>query len=458
MIARLRPVIMPIPRRVRSLSTARGSLSGLKINTDRLQESIHHTCQWGAAHRYGKGATETGMARLALSDDDARVRKWFSDEVANLDCELAIDEMGNMFAKRQGALKSSAPMTAMGSHLDTQPRGGRYDGILGVLAAVEVMRTLKDNNFKTQFDVGIVNWTNEEGARFPRSMMSSGVWAGEIPREKAWDLGDIFDPSVTVKSELERHGYIGQLACSSDASTGYPLGAHFELHIEQGPILEENGRKIGVVQGAQAYRWFTFTITGRDAHTGTTPLKSRRDPLLAASKMIASSNAIAKELGALASTGVLKIPPSSSTNTIVSEVTFTLDIRHPENAVVEEVQRRCIESFEKIAGEDGSGVEVQWTLDTDSPAVKFDKECIQAVENAAIGLFGPDGWLPLTSGAGHDSVYTSKRCPTTMIFVPCKDGVSHHPEEYCSPEDCANGTQALLEAVVSYDHLRASRK
>ncbi|KAK1566303.1 hydantoinase/carbamoylase family amidase [Colletotrichum navitas] len=400
---------------------------------------------------------ETGMARLALSDDDARVRRWFADEAADLGCALSVDEMGNMFAKRKGSLQSPAPMTAMGSHLDTQPRGGRYDGILGVLAAVEVMRTMKDNGFRTRFDVGIVNWTNEEGARFPRSMMSSGVWAGEIPREKAWDLADIFDPSVTVKAELERHGYIGALACSSDASTGFPLGAHFELHIEQGPILEESGKKIGVVQGAQAYRWYTFNVRGRDAHTGTTPLKSRKDPLLAASKMIASSNAIAKKLGALASTGVIKIPRGSSTNTIISDVTFTLDVRHPEDAVVEEVQQQCLRSFEEIAKQDGRGVELRWTLDTDSPAVKFDKECIQAVEDAANGLVGPDGWLPLTSGAGHDSVYTSKRCPTTMIFVPCKDGVSHHPEEYCSPADCANGAQTLLEAVVSYDQLRESR-
>ncbi|KAK1961557.1 Zn-dependent exopeptidase [Colletotrichum sublineola] len=364
--------LLPVLRSVRSLSTARGSLSGLKINADRLQETLHHTCQWGAAHRYGRESTETGMARLALSDDDARVRRWFADEVADLGCALSVDEMGNMFAKRKGALQSPAPMTAMGSHLDTQPRGGRYDGILGILAAVEVMRTMKDNGFQTQFDVGIVNWTNEEGARFPKSMMASGVWAGEIPREKAWNLADIFDPSVTVKAELERHDYIGALACSSDAPTGFPLGAHFELHIEQGPILEESGKKIGVVQGAQAYR--------RDAHTGTTPLTSRKDPLLAASKMIASSNAIAKKLGALASTGVIKIP----------------------------------------RGRDS-------------------------------------GWLPLTSGAGHDSVYTSKRCQTTMIFVPCKDGVSHHPEEYCSPEDCANGAQTLLEAVLGYDQLRASR-
>lgn len=263
-------------------------------------------------------------------------------------------------------------------------------------------------------------------------MMASGVWAGKIPLKQAYSLPDIFDPSATVKSELQRLGYIGDVACSS---TGYPLGAHFELHIEQGPILEESGKKIGVVQGGQAYRWFTVTVSGRDAHTGTTPFKSRSDPLLAASKMIVSSNAIAKKLGALASTGVFKIPPSSSTNTIASNVTFTLDIRHPDDAVVDEVQRLCTESFQAIAKEDGRGVKVDMSLDTDSPATKFDPDCIKMVEKAATKLVGADGWLHITSGAGHDSVNTSSRCPTTMIFVPCKDGVSHHPEEYCSPED-----------------------
>ncbi|PNP46375.1 hypothetical protein TGAMA5MH_02411 [Trichoderma gamsii] len=450
---------MPLVLRKASLSAAKrlysaSASAGLRINADRLQETIHHTCQWGAAHRYGSGPTETGMSRLSLSDDDAQVRRWFAEETKKLGCSLVVDELGNMFASRRGSLPKPTPMIAMGSHLDTQPRGGRYDGILGVVAAVEVLRTLAENGYSTHHDVGIVNWTNEEGARFPKSMMASGVWAGKIPLKQAYSLPDIFDPSATVKSELQRLGYIGDVACSS---TGYPLGAHFELHIEQGPILEESGKKIGVVQGGQAYRWFTVTVSGRDAHTGTTPFKSRSDPLLAASKMIVSSNAIAKKLGALASTGVFKIPPSSSTNTIASNVTFTLDIRHPDDAVVDEVQRLCTESFQAIAKEDGRGVKVDMSLDTDSPATKFDPDCIKMVEKAATKLVGADGWLHITSGAGHDSVNTSSRCPTTMIFVPCKDGVSHHPEEYCSPEDCALGAQTLLESVINYDKFKAGQ-
>lgn len=273
---------------------------------------------------------------------------------------------------------------------------------------------------------------SEEGARFPKSMVSSGVWAGAIPLEEAYNIADIFDPKATMGSELRRHGLVGDVPCSSEAN---PLGAHFELHIEQGPILESGQKKIGVVQGAQAYKWLTITVHGRDAHTGTTPLGMRRDPILAAAKMIAASNTIAQNNKALASTGILKIPPGSSTNTLASQTSFSLDIRHPEDSVVSTVMDQCLQAFERISKEDGRGVEFTWTLDTDSPAVKFDPGCIKAVQDAADELVGPGGSLPITSGAGHDSVYTNKRCPTTMIFVPCRDGVSHHPEEYCSPED-----------------------
>ncbi|XHF98841.1 hypothetical protein AWENTII_002376 [Aspergillus wentii] len=447
------------PHFTRDLSTvSRARGSGLQINSDRLWETLHETCKWGAANRYGDKPTDTGMSRLTLSDDDARVRRWFASEVEKLGCTLTVDQMGNMFARQSGQLKSPAPMTAMGSHLDTQPRGGRYDGILGVVSALEVLRTMHENGFKTNYDVGVVNWTNEEGARFPKSMCSSGVWAGAIPIEKAWNLTDIHDSKVTLKSELERHGYLGATACSSDPATGFPLGAHFELHIEQGPILPENGRYIGVVQGAQGYKWLTFTVTGKDAHTGTTPFSARHDPLLAASKMIVASNAIAKRHGALASTGIIKVPSNASTNTVSSEVVFTLDVRHPEDGVVHAVEQECLESFARIATEDGKGVTFEWTLETDSPAVKFDESAVGAVRSAADQLVGAGKWMEMTSGAGHDSVYTNRHCPTAMIFVPCRDGVSHHPTEYCKPEDCALGTQTLLESVVNYDQMRMEKR
>ncbi|KAL4789504.1 hypothetical protein BDV19DRAFT_396959 [Aspergillus venezuelensis] len=428
--------------------------SSLRINQSRLWGSIHETAKWGASHRWGEKPHETGMARLTLTDDDAKVRRWFADEVKKLGCSLSVDQMGNMFARQKGRLGSNRPLIAMGSHLDTQPRGGRYDGILGVVGALEVLRTMNENNFQTNYDVGIINWTNEEGARFPKSMCSSGVWAGAIPIKAAWDLCDINDNQVTLRSELERHGYLGDIPCSHES---YPLAAHFELHIEQGPILQEAGRSIGVVTGAQGYRWLKFTVTGQDAHTGTTPLSARRDPLLAASKMVVASNEIAKRHGALASTGILKIPDNSSTNTVVSNVTFTLDIRHPDDTIVRKVEDECLESFKQISTADGKGVSLEWIVDTDSPAVKFHPDCISSIRTAALGLAGENGWMDMTSGAGHDSVYASRHCPTAMIFVPCLDGVSHHPTEYCAEEDCALGAQALLESVVAYDQSLAEK-
>ncbi|PHH69652.1 hypothetical protein CDD82_7617 [Ophiocordyceps australis] len=336
----------------------------------------------------------------------------------------------------------------MGSHLDTQPRGGRYDGILGVVAGVEVMRTLVENGAETEHSVGIVNWTNEEGARFPKSMVSSGVWAGAIALDEAHRLADVSDPSKTMKSELDRLGYAGSVPCSSDANA---LLAHFELHIEQGPVLERAGKRIGVVAGAQAYRWLTVTLQGRDAHTGTTPLAARSDAMLAAAKMISASDAIASRAGGLASTGIFKTRDPSSTNTIASRVCFTLDIRHAQDDGVARIETQCREAFARIASQDGTRVDVSWAVDTDSPAVCFAPACVDAVRRAADALVGADGYLVMTSGAGHDSVYASRKCPTAMIFVPCKDGVSHHPEEYCSPEDCALGAQALLESVLEYD-------
>ncbi|KAK1523851.1 hydantoinase/carbamoylase family amidase [Colletotrichum costaricense] len=436
----------------RSSTFSRG-LSGLKINADRLQETIHHTCQWGAAHRYGRGPNETGMARLTLSDEDATARRWFIEETQRLGCDVKVDQMGNIFARQRGSLGSKLPMTAMGSHLDTQPQGGRYDGILGVVAGIEALRTMKENGYHSKFDIGVINWTNEEGARFPGTTVSSKVWAGEIPIQRAWDLRDVSDPSITMKSELERHGYLGNTSCS--ATQGYPVGAHFELHIEQGPLLESRGRKIGVVRGVQACRWLTFAVAGRSAHSGTTPYSARKDPLLAAAKMIAASNELAQTSGAFVTTGIIKVPPGSSTNAVASQATFTLDIRHPDNKTISEVQDQCLASFQEICRE--NGVELSWSIDVDSPATTFDEDCVWAVETAANGIVGHDGWLRMTSGATHDSVNTSKHCPTTMIFVPCKDGISHHPEEYCSPEDCALGAQTLLDSVIIYDNRRLAK-
>ncbi|KAG9583757.1 N-carbamoyl-L-amino acid hydrolase, partial [Aureobasidium melanogenum] len=411
--------------------------------------------------------TETGMSRLALSDTDKQARDWFAETTKSLGCTVIVDAMGNQFAIREG-LKEGPP-TVAGSHLDTQPTGGRYDGILGVTAGIEMLRTLHDNNITTTFPVGVVNWTNEEGARFPISMVSSGVWAGAISLSHAHDLKEVGTGSATMKSELQRIGYLGDKDCSFGAM---PLAAHFELHIEQGPILEAENRKVGIVQGVQAYKWFTVSVRGADCHTGTTSFSHRADALLAASKMIVYSHRAAARKGALASTGILTLKPGS-TNTVPGSVDFSLDIRSPENHIVSQVEEDCKKAFAAIAaGEDIDGLgtdfvpsskscSVSWKLDTDSPATKFHPECISCVQDAAASIFGDQTeklTKPMTSGAGHDSVYTNQRCPTTMIFVPSRDGVSHNPVEFTKPEDCALGAQVLMQAVLRYDQKRAEGK
>lgn len=432
------------------------------------------------------------MARLSLSDTDKQARDWFTETTEALGCTVTVDAMGNQFAVRKG-LKDGPP-TYAGSHLDTQPsvrhlfpsgiaeyalmypQGGRYDGILGVCAGVEMLKTLHDHQIDTTYPVGVVNWTNEEGARFPMSMVSSGVWAESIPLEKAHNLKSVIpaNDTATMKSELERIGYLGSTPASYRST---PMAAHFELHIEQGPILEAENRRIGVVRGVQAYKWFTVTVSGRDAHTGATSFQHRADALLTASKMILASHRIAHRHKALASTGILTLKPGS-TNTVPGKVIFSLDIRSPNNETVDEVEAECKRAFEQIAaGSDVEGVNagcaisdrscsVAWRTDFVSPATIFHEDCIQCVHDAGQDLCGEDGvngldigsWGKfMTSGAGHDSVYANKHCPTSMIFVPCRDGVSHNPAEYSTPEACADGANVLLGAVLRFDKLRAER-
>lgn len=339
-----------------------------------------------------------------------------------------------------------------------------------------MLKTMQDNWVETTFPVGVVNWTNEEGARFPKSMVSSGVWAESIPVEDAHNLKSVIpsNDTATMKSELERIGYLGSTPASYKST---PMAAHFELHIEQGPILEAESRRVGVVKGVQAYKWFTLTVKGRDAHTGATSFQHRADSLLTTSKMILASHKIAHRHKALASTGILNLKPGS-TNTVPGFVQFSLDIRAPQNEVVDAVEAECREAFAAIAaGKDVYGVNmdcapsdrqcsVEWRTDFVSPATYFHDDCISCVQQAGTALCGENqvsgldigSWGKfMTSGAGHDSVYANMRCPASMIFVPCRDGVSHNPAEYSSPEACADGANVLLGAVLRYDKLRADR-
>jgi hydantoinase/carbamoylase family amidase len=299
-------------------------------------------------------------------------------------------------------------------------------------------------------------------------MVASGVWAGSIPLETAHNTREVFPGTATMLSELKRIGYLGETPASYQS---IPMAAHFELHIEQGPLLEMSNKKIGVVKGVQAYKWFTVTVKGRDTHTGTTDLRSRADALLAAAKMILHSHRLATSNSALASTGILNLKPGS-TNTVPGDVTFSLDIRAPKDATVEKMKELILADFPKIAAGDdvlgsndnctsGLPCSVTITEDFDSPATTFHPDCIDSVGKAARSVLGPNSHnlvMDIVSGAGHDSVYASKRCPTSMIFVPCREGVSHNPAEFCKEEDCALGAQVLLQSVLRFDRMRDERR
>lgn len=383
------------------------------------------------------------MARLSLNDADKQIRDWFKSTVESLGCKYSVDQMGNQFAIRPGK-NATAPPVMMGSHLDTQPTGGRYDGILGVNAGLEVLKVLHDHSVETSGSVGVVNWTNEEGARFPKMAVSSGVWAEAVALEDAWNLAEVTpgeDGSRrTMKEELERIGYLGSQKASHRA---FPFAAHFELHIEQGPILEMERRRVGIVKGVQAFKWFEIIVRGRDTHAGTTPMNARKDSMLCAAKLIVKSNEIAKQHEGLATTGILT-PQPGSINTMAHTVTFTLDLRHTSDETLSTIQKECQAEFDRIAKtESEKGCEVDWKELVDSPAVNFHADCISAVQASAeevcedLPLTSDDGqlWKHMISGAGHDSCYTNRHCPTSMIFTVTKEGVSHNPQEYCSPED-----------------------
>lgn len=423
--------------------------------------AIHTGCEFGAAHRYGTASNETGMDRLSLNDDDKKIRDWFISQTEALGCNTKVDQMGNLFAVRPGTNHDEPPIM-MGSHLDTQPTGGRYDGILGVNAGLEVLKVLHEANISTHSPIGVVDWTNEEGARFPMMAVASGVWADAVPLEIAWNLAEV-SPSEdgkkrSMKEELTRIGYLGQLPASHIFN---PFAAHFELHIEQGPILEDEMRKIGIVKGVQAFKWFNITVSGRDTHAGTTPFNARMDSMLCAAKLVVASNKIAKENDGLATTGILNAMPGSI-NTMAHTVTFSLDIRHVDDGKLSDIESQCRDAFSRIAtSESEKGCKVSWELLVDSPAVVFHDDCIACVSASAeetvkeLEVTASDGrmCIPMISGAGHDSCYTNRRCPTSMIFTPTREGVSHNPREFCSDEDCALGAQVLLGSVLRYDEM-----
>lgn len=428
---------------------------GLKINSKELLDTIHSTADmFGAKGVWGPEPTQTGVCRLALSDLDKQVKDWFIRETESLGCTIMIDECGNIFATYPGKYNDKAP-TGMGSHLDTQPTGGRYDGIYGVLAGLQVLRTLKANNITPNYPITLVDWCNEEGARFAMSLMASSVWAGVKTKEEIYKLKDVFDNETTVLHELERIGYLGEVECSYKAN---PLHCHFEIHIEQGPILEEYGKKIGVLTGAQAYNWLTVNIKGMSQHTGTTPMEFRRDALLGASKIISGVNEAAKKHRGLASVAKLSLLPDVA-NVIPGEVEFVLDIRHEKDEGLAHIRKECLEVIgAACSNTSGNGVKLEYTIDDPYPypATHFDKTLVGIIDESATAIVGDALKHSMVSGAGHDSCATNLVVPTAMIFVPSKDGISHNPCEHTEPEELETGFKVLLETILRYDNARLS--
>ncbi len=408
-------------------------IPNLKIDAERLWATLEETARFGATP---KG----GIRRLTLSPEDRRVRDWFIREAEALGCTVGFDEVGNLFARRPGRDPALAPI-AMGSHLDTQPTGGKFDGILGVLGALEVLRTLHENGYETNAPFEVVDWANEEGSRFAPAMLGSGVFAGVFSPDYAWSRED--RDGTTYGDALAAIGFKG-----AEKAGAHPLTAYFELHIEQGPILEDEGVEIGVLTGVQGMRWYEVTITGQDAHTGATPMRLRKNALVGAARLIDAVDAIAQAHGpdAVGTVGLVEVKPNSR-NVVPGEVFFTVDLRHPDDAVIDVMER----AFRAALCEILPPLRLTWSEEKiwTSAAVAFDPTLIACVDQGADKA--GHSKRRMVSGAGHDAVYLARVVPTTMIFVPCEGGLSHNESEATKPVDCANGAQVLLNAVLAYD-------
>jgi len=410
--------------------------SNRRIDGKRLWDSLMSMAEIGATP---KG----GVRRITLTEVDkagrARFREWC--EAAGL--TMRVDRIGNMFARRPGRDPSRKPVL-LGSHLDSQPSGGKFDGALGVLAGLEVIRAMNEQGIETDAPIELVNWTDEEGTRFGRSLMGSGVWAGVYPLPETLALRDV--DGVSVDEALDAIG-----AAGPEKAEPFPADAYFELHIEQGPILEREARQIGIVTGAQAQVWYDCVARGQDSHAGTTPPSARRDALVAAAKVIDLVDKLMRERGedGRGTVGFLQVIPNSR-NVVPGEVRFSAEFRHPDSAEIERLAALFPDAARDAVRATGVAPEVTELFRF--AAQPFDPSCVALVRDAASRNAYPA--REIVSGAGHDAVYVARRVPTAMIFTPCKDGLSHNEAESILPEEAEAGCQVLFEAVVA----RANRK
>jgi beta-ureidopropionase / N-carbamoyl-L-amino-acid hydrolase len=404
----------------------------IQIDKDRFIRTMQEQAEIG-------GTENGGLHRLALSDEDKQVRDWFLKQMKEADLETRVDEFGNMFGRREGTDPNTDPLL-IGSHLDSQPNGGIYDGALGVIGALEFVRTLNDKDIKTKHPVEIVNWTNEEGSRFQPAMQGSGVWVGEHDLDEEYAKTDT--NGATVESELERIGYKGEHLAKPH--TDYE--AYLELHVEQGPYLELEEKDVGIVTGIVGFTWGMITYYGSADHSGPTPMHSRSDALVAAADAITQIRRIPSMLGerTVGTTGYISAEPNSI-NIIPNKVTFTWDLRNPDNKVVEEAYNRVISEAEMAAEREG----VDWECEERmrAPSVSFADKCVKAVETAVNDL-GYDG-MHIASGAGHDATYLAEMCDTGMVFAVSEDGKSHSENEYTSWDDCYVSANTFANAALN---------
>lgn len=403
----------------------------LQINLERLQETIQTSARYGAL---SKG----GLCRLALSDEDRNMRDIFIDWLKEADLQVRVDDFGNIYGRREGRNKQAAAVL-VGSHLDTQPQGGRFDGILGVLSALEAIQVLNEKGIETERPIEIVNFTNEEGARFEPPMLGSGGLAGVFEQQFVWDRSD--RQGNRLKEELERIGYLGE-----ESNRIKDIYRFVELHIEQGPVLEQEGSAIGAVEGIQGMTWLEVKLTGQADHAGPTPMPMRKDALVSASKMIVTIQKAAFEIDETTTTtvGRLSLSPGA-VNCVPGEVVFSVDIRHFNDRVREATVELVKERISTIAAVEGIEIEISklWEID----ATHFCPDVIQCILQGA-ETYGYSA-KRMISGAGHDAKYMNDIVPSAMIFVPSVNGKSHCQEEWTHWEDVERGANLLLYVIHS---------
>jgi beta-ureidopropionase / N-carbamoyl-L-amino-acid hydrolase len=411
----------------------RSNLASTRVNPDRLWSRLQNLARIGAG-------PNGGCNRQALTDADFAARRLFVEWSRAAGCSVRVDAVGNLFVRRAGR-DDTRPSLLTGSHLDTQPTGGKFDGVYGVLAGLEVLESLNEHGIRTSHPIEVAVWCNEEGCRFPAAMMGSAVWSSRMPLQAAYLLAD--PDGVSVRDELRRGGVHAEGPVSRQA-----VKAAFEAHIEQGPILERQGKTIGIVTGVQNMSRHEVVVEGQEAHAGPTPMDQRRDPIRVLAEVLPAlyRAAEAHGLDARVTVGVIETLPGSP-NTIPGRLRFLVDLRHPDDHQFYSLRQEVSEQVAAALARHSLKGRMQCIWE--APAVRFDPRCIEALRRAAAELGYPA--MEMVSGAGHDSVNLAYVVPTAMLFVPCAGGLSHNEAESARQADLEAGANVLLHAMLACD-------